>query len=194
MGLIQIQFDKNKTKLLSKSIFGKNKILNQINEVNNHYEIVKKFFPLFNENIKYDNFNVFPYFNNNFKLNGIGKNIKIICNDINDNDKCDFNNNDLHSQKLIYNDFLNLFNNNIPYGIFFIYEINYILYMIATTYNNKIVIINKSNSLEKLFNENVKGKNIFNFQPLSEQGIKYMYYNDEITGVVNGIGKIWKGS
>lgn len=191
MSLIRIQFNKNNTNLLAKSIFGKFEILNQVNEVNDHYKIVKEFFPNFNDEIKYNNFDVFPFFNNNFKLNGIGKDIKIICNDINDDDdKYEFTNDDLKAKNLIYNDFLNVFNNKIPYGIFFIYEINFILYMITTTYDNKIVIINKSNSLNKLFNEDVKEKNIFNFHPLSEQGIKYMYYNDEITGVVNGIGKI----
>lgn len=190
MGLIRIQFNKNNTKLLVKSIFGKFEILNQINEVNDHYKIVKEFFPNFNDEIEYNNFDVFPFFNNNFKLNGIGKDIKIICNDINDDNKYEFTDDDLKAQSLIYNDFLKLFNDKIHYGIFFIYEINFILYMITTTYDNKIVIINKSNTLNKLFNKDVKRKNLFNFQPLSEQGIKYMYYNDKITGVVNGIGKI----
>ena len=191
MCLIMIQFNKNDTRLLANSIFGNFEILNKIDEVDNHYKIVKSFFPNFDENYQYNNFEVFPYFNNNFKLNGSNKNIKIIYDSEKKyNNEIKINEDDKKSQKLIYNDFLKLFKNNIPYGIFFIYEVKNILYMITTTYDNNIVIINKSNTLDNLFNKKLYGRNIFNFQPLSEQGIKFIYYNDKITGVVNGIGKI----
>jgi hypothetical protein len=190
MCLIKIKIGKNKSTLLAKTIFGKYETLNQINEVNDHYKIIKHFFPNIDDNFKYDNFDVFPFFNNNFRINGIGENIKIICNDINHKIKTIYDERDLNAHNLIFNDFLKIFKNQIPYGIFYIYEIESILYLITTTHNNRIALINKSKTLDDLFNEHLFGKNLFNFQPLSEQGIKYIYYNDKITGVVNGIGKI----
>lgn len=189
---IQIFFNKNKTKLLVESIFKKFEVLNEVQSIN-HYRIVKKFFPNFNENFEYSNFLVFPYFNTDIKISGIGKNIRIHGNDIIFNfkniQKCR-NEEDIINKKLIYNDLLKLFDNNIPYGIFYIYEINSILYLIATTNKNDIIIINKAFELNKLFSKNVLNKNIFNFQPLNEQGIKFIYYDNKITGVVNGIGTI----
>ncbi len=190
MCLIKIKIGKNKSTLLAKTIFGKYETLNQINEVNDHYKIIKHFFPNTDDNFKYDNFDVFPFFNNNFRINGIGENIKIICNDINHKIKTIYDERDLNAHNLIFNDFLKVFKNKIPYGIFYIYEIESILYLITTTHNNRIALINKSKTLDDLFNEHLFGKNLFNFQPLSEQGIKYIYYNNKITGVVNGIGKI----
>ena len=160
-------------------------IIAQINEVNDHYKIIKQFFPNIDDNFKYDNFDVFPFFNNNFRINGIGENIKIICDDINHKIKTIYDERDLNAHNLIFNDFLKIFKNKIPYGIFYIYEIESILYLITTTHNNRIALINKSKTLDDLFNEHLFGKNLFNFQPLSEQGIKYIYYNDKITGVVN---------
>lgn len=62
--------------------------------------------------------------------------------------------------------------------------------MITTTYNNNIEIISSANTLSQLFVAQPQKLSIFNFQPLSEQGTKYIYYNDEITGVEYGIGKI----
>jgi len=190
MCLIKIKIGKNKSTLLAKTIFGKFETLNQIDEVNDHYKIIKYFFPNFDDNFNYENFDVFPFFNNNFRINGIGENIKIIFNDINHNIKAVYDERDFNAHNLIFNDFLKTFENKIPYGIFYIYEIESILYLITTTHNNRIALINKSKTLDDLFNEHLFGKNLFNFQPLSEQGIKYIYYNDKITGVVNGIGKI----
>ena len=92
--------------------------------------------------------------------------------------------------ELILNDFKNIFNNNIPYGIYFIYHIRDIYYLITTTDNNDVIILKKSIDLEGLFSEQVINKNLMDFYPLSEQSIKYIYYNNEITGVVYGIGKI----
>lgn len=188
--MIAITTNSNEIFLTAKSIFGNFEILNKMNLTKSHYEIVKTFFPNFNDEIEYLNFDVFPCFENNFKLTGIGKTIKINYNQSFNKVKINVNNDDINAYTLIFNDFLKLFNKNIPYGIFYIYEINQVLYLIATTYDNKIVILNKSNNLETLFNKKIVGKNIFNFQPLSEQGIKYIYYNNEITGVVHGIGKI----
>ncbi len=190
---IQIFLNKNKTVLIAESIFKNFKILNKINSIN-HYKIVKKFFPNFDEEFEYNNFLIFPYFNSDIKISGIGKNIKIHGNDIIfnfKNTKKINNKNDEINKKLIYNDFLKLFKNEIPYGIFYIYEIESILYLITTTNKNNIEIINKANKLDDLFSRKILNKNIFNFQPLSEQGIKYIYYDNNITGVVNGIGTIW---
>ncbi len=74
--------------------------------------------------------------------------------------------------------------------MFFIYEYKHILYMTATTYDNRVIIISKSNTLENLFNGKPIGKSVFDFQPLSEQGVRYIYYYDKIVGVLYGIGEV----
>ena len=62
--------------------------------------------------------------------------------------------------------------------------------MITTTYDDRIIIISKAKRLENLFNGKPLGKSVFDFQPLSEQGVKYIYYYDKIVGVLYGIKKI----
>lgn len=188
---VKIEKELNKTTIYIKSIFNKFEILNQINSIDD-YEITKAFFPGFNEDFNYDNFIVFPYYDENIRINGCGKNIKLIFKTIEEFDlvAAPINQIDYNNQQLILNDLLKLYNSNIPYGIYYIYEFNSILYLIATTYNNQIIILNKADSLNKLFNQSVKNQNIFNFHPLSLQGVKYIYNNDKITGVVNGIGTI----
>jgi hypothetical protein len=47
MCLIKIKIGKNKSTLLAKTIFGKFETLNQIDEVNDHYKIIKHFFSKF---------------------------------------------------------------------------------------------------------------------------------------------------
>ncbi len=62
--------------------------------------------------------------------------------------------------------------------------------MITATYDNRIIIISKAKKLENLFNGKPIGKSVFDFQPLSEQGVKYIYYYDEIVGVLYGVGEV----
>ena len=47
--------------------------------------------------------------------------------------------------------------------------------MIATTGDNKTIVISKSKTIEDIFNGKPLEKSVFNFHPLSEQGVKYIY-------------------
>lgn len=65
---IQIIESENRSYLIAESIYGYDTILQQVNSVN-HYEIIKLFFPAFNEEYQYNLFEVFPYFNSDIKIN-----------------------------------------------------------------------------------------------------------------------------
>lgn len=72
--MITITTNSNEIFLTAQSIFGNFEILNKMNLTKSHYEIVKTFFPNFNDETEYINFDVFPYFENNFKINRNRKN------------------------------------------------------------------------------------------------------------------------
>lgn len=75
-----MQFNETNTQLITSTIFGTTEVLNQIDEVQDHYKILKCFLPNFNEYYAYRYFNPFPYFNCNFRIKGQGKTIKIVPN------------------------------------------------------------------------------------------------------------------
>lgn len=77
---MRIQFNKTNTQLITSTIFGTTEVLNQIDEVQDHYKILKCFLPNFNEYYAYRYFNPFPYFNCNFRIKGQGKTVKIVPN------------------------------------------------------------------------------------------------------------------
>lgn len=191
MRFIRIQFNKTNTQLITQSIFGTIEVLNQIDEVQDHYKILKCFLPNFNEYYAYRYFNPFPYFNCNFRIKGQGKTVKIVPNkDIIVNNIVNITKNDLEAKEIIPNDYIKSFKGNVFYSLFFIYEYKHVLYMITATYDNRIIIISKAKKLENLFNGKPLGKSVFDFQPLSEQGVKYIYYYDKIVGVLYGIGEV----
>lgn len=191
MRFIKIKFNEANTQLIANSIFGTTEVLNQTDEVNNHYKIVKHFLPGFNKNVKYRGFNPFPYFNCNFRLKGHGRAIKIIENkqEIID-DYTEITPDDIQAEKLISADYSKIFKHQIPYGMFFIYKHKDVFYMIATTGDNRTIVISKSKTIEDIFNGKPLEKSVFNFHPLSEQGVKYIYYDNKIVGVLYGIRKI----
>ena len=108
--------NENKSYLIAESIFNQDIILQEIESIND-YEIIKKCFPLFDETVLYELFEVFPYFNSDIKITGIGKEIKLLGIDVRNISILQLNkvevNDSIH--ELIQADFLHLFKNNIPY-------------------------------------------------------------------------------
>lgn len=70
--MFKILLNKNNAKLIAKSIFNEYEIIAETN-FNIHLDIVAAFFPKFNNDILYQDFNIFPYSNTDIKLNGLRK-------------------------------------------------------------------------------------------------------------------------